>query len=75
MFIVVDDLQSVVRKEEVTVSKKKRKSSAKKESKEAEFGVARGLDFKNVKVVINFDLPQSLNGYLHRYARNPSSKL
>ena len=62
MFIVVDDLQSHISMEE----QRKGKGAMKRAPKEVEFGVARGLDFKNVKTVINVDLPQTVNGYLHR---------
>ncbi|KAL0921883.1 hypothetical protein M5K25_008998 [Dendrobium thyrsiflorum] len=36
---------------------------------DAEFGVVRGIDFKNVFTVINFDMPQSPEGYVHRVGR------
>lgn len=44
--------------------KKKRKSS-----RNNEYGVSRGIDFKNVRAVINFDLPQTSKSYQHRIGR------
>ncbi|KAI2626461.1 DEAD-domain-containing protein [Hypoxylon sp. NC1633] len=44
---------------------KKRKSSR----RDKNYGVSRGIDFKNVAVVINFDLPLSARSYLHRIGR------
>lgn len=44
-----------------------RKSSKRK--KDAEFGVTRGIDFKGVSTVINFDMPNSFEGYVHRVGR------
>ena len=46
--------------------KKKRKMSARRDK---EFGVSRGIDFKNVRAVINFDLPTSSKSYTHRIGR------
>jgi len=34
-----------------------------------EFGVARGIDFRHVSCVLNFDLPQSAKSYTHRTGR------
>ncbi|KAL8677584.1 MAG: hypothetical protein Q9186_005993 [Xanthomendoza sp. 1 TL-2023] len=34
-----------------------------------EYGVARGIDFKNVACVLNFDLPTSSRSYTHRIGR------
>lgn len=34
-----------------------------------EYGVARGIDFRHVSCVLNFDLPQSAKSYTHRTGR------
>uniref|UniRef100_A0A7C9CK08 RNA helicase n=1 Tax=Opuntia streptacantha TaxID=393608 RepID=A0A7C9CK08_OPUST len=47
---------------------KKSKKHA-KQKLDAEFGVVRGIDFKNVHTVINFELPQTAAGYVHRIGR------
>ncbi|PKS11960.1 hypothetical protein jhhlp_001256 [Lomentospora prolificans] len=52
-------------KTEDAPKKKKRKTS----QKDKEFGVSRGIDFKNVACVINFDLPTSAKSYTHRIGR------
>ena len=46
--------------------KKKRKTSRKQDQ---EYGVSRGIDFKNVAAVINFDLPTTASSYTHRIGR------
>ncbi|KAL6768544.1 hypothetical protein ACKKBF_B11150 [Auxenochlorella protothecoides x Auxenochlorella symbiontica] len=38
-------------------------------AKDEEFGVTRGIDFKGVNTVINFDMPASTQGYVHRLGR------
>lgn len=45
--------------------KKKRKTG----KTDKEFGVSRGIDFKNVACVVNFDLPTSSKSYTHRIGR------
>ncbi|KAI9809999.1 MAG: ATP-dependent DNA/RNA helicase [Pycnora praestabilis] len=45
--------------------KKKKKSS----KKDKEFGISRGIDFKNVACVLNFDLPPTSKSYTHRIGR------
>ncbi|KAH8503609.1 hypothetical protein Peur_067335 [Populus x canadensis] len=40
-----------------------------KQKLDSEFGVVRGIDFKNVHTVINYDMPLSANGYVHRIGR------
>ena len=46
-------------------SKKKRRTL----KKDKEYGVSRGIDFKNVACVLNFDLPTSSKSYTHRIGR------
>ncbi|KAI9681936.1 MAG: ATP-dependent DNA/RNA helicase [Bathelium mastoideum] len=46
-------------------SKKRQKIS----KQDKEYGVARGIDFKNVACVLNFDLPVSSKSYTHRIGR------
>ncbi len=43
-----------------------RKGQAKKDE---EFGVTRGIDFKGVRTIINYDQPSSVQGYVHRVGR------
>ncbi|KAL9378562.1 hypothetical protein Peur_029897 [Populus x canadensis] len=40
-----------------------------KQNLDSEFGVVRGIDFKNVHTVINYDMPLSATGYVHRIGR------
>lgn len=45
-------------------------SKPKKSSKhKKEYGVSRGVDFRNVACVLNFDLPTSSKAYVHRVGR------
>ncbi|KAG4304562.1 hypothetical protein PORY_001955 [Pneumocystis oryctolagi] len=37
--------------------------------KDSEYGVSRGVDFKNVTCVLNFDLPVTVKSYIHRSGR------
>lgn len=40
-----------------------------KKGESTEYGVSRGIDFKNVAAVLNFDLPVSSKAYTHRVGR------
>lgn len=48
------------------MSSKPGKSGSKKDE---EFGVTRGIDFKGVNTIVNYDLPSSVQGYVHRVGR------
>lgn len=52
------------KKEESKKSKKKLQVK-----KDKEYGVSRGVDFKNVACVLNFDLPTTAKSYVHRVGR------
>uniref|UniRef100_A0A8C3CHD2 RNA helicase n=1 Tax=Cairina moschata TaxID=8855 RepID=A0A8C3CHD2_CAIMO len=59
---------------------KKRKGAADSKGKDPEYSVARGIDFQNVAAVINFDVPPTVESYIHRVGRtaradNPGTAL
>ncbi|KAI1179959.1 ATP-dependent RNA helicase DBP9 [Nemania sp. FL0916] len=45
--------------------KKKRKPSR----RDKDYGVSRGIDFRNVAIVVNFDCPSTARSYAHRIGR------
>lgn len=53
--------------EENKTSQNKSKQGGSK--KDREYGVSRGVDFKNVSCVLNFDLPTTAKAYVHRVGR------
>ena len=52
---------------EGTVDLRKKRRNPKRRNKE--YGIARGIDFKNVACVLNFDLPTTSKSYTHRIGR------
>ncbi|KAG9335486.1 hypothetical protein JZ751_004615 [Albula glossodonta] len=88
-YIIATDEQSLAKpnappKEEDDADKKKKKkkkNAGKGEGgKDKEYGVSRGIDFQNVSNVINFDLPSTVESYIHRVGRtaradNPGTAL
>ena len=57
--------------EEGQTNKKARKDNSNEDKKQkySEFGVARGIDFRGVCAVINFDIPEKSRDYVHRIGR------
>ena len=49
--------------------KKPNNRGKKRIRQDEEYGVSRGIDFKNVAAVINFDMPRSSRSYQHRVGR------
>lgn len=47
----------------------KEKSKKSKAKQDKEYGVSRGVDFRNVACVLNFDLPTTARAYVHRIGR------
>lgn len=45
------------------------RKKAKKEEGKADSGVSRGIDFRDVSCVVNFDLPSTYRAYFHRIGR------
>jgi ATP-dependent RNA helicase DDX56/DBP9 len=46
-----------------------RETATKKSRKDSEYGVSRGLDFRNVSFVVNVDFPPNAKSYAHRVGR------
>src|SRR6266702_2425456 len=66
------------RKREPTPSAKPKQGLRKKRrgaKRDAEYGVARGVDFLDVACVLNFDLPTSARAYTHRVGRTARAGL
>lgn len=53
----------------VDASQRKTKRTNSKRKQDEEYGVSRGIDFKFVSNVINFDFPTTVNSYTHRVGR------
>ncbi|SCW00616.1 LAFE_0C08130g1_1 [Lachancea fermentati] len=54
---------------EAEIKGKKEKKKRTQIKKDKEYGVSRGVDFKNVACVLNFDLPTTAKSYVHRIGR------
>lgn len=61
----VDEAEAATPNELSEPPKKKRQQH----KKDKEYGISRGIDFKNVACVLNFDLPTSSISYTHRIGR------
>ncbi|TKV91583.1 hypothetical protein SEVIR_9G106200v4 [Setaria viridis] len=69
--IATDDAKTKEEKQTDKENKKDARVSRKhlQQTLDAEFGVVRGIDFKNVFTVVNFDMPPDPAGYVHRIGR------
>ncbi|CAZ85423.1 unnamed protein product [Tuber melanosporum] len=64
--IIASDENEQAEPEPTPKSKKKKNA---KNRKDKEYGISRGLDFKNLACVLNFDLPTTSKSYTHRIGR------
>ncbi|KAM0433279.1 hypothetical protein ACHAPT_004155 [Fusarium lateritium] len=65
-----DDSKKAAEEDDDAEAEAKRpKKKAKKSKGDKEYGVSRGVDFKKVSAVINFDLPTTASSYTHRIGR------
>ncbi|KAI9742638.1 MAG: ATP-dependent DNA/RNA helicase [Claussenomyces sp. TS43310] len=55
--------------EESAQAKRPLKKKRKTNRRDKEYGISRGIDFKDVACVLNFDLPMSSRSYTHRIGR------
>lgn len=69
--IATDESQSEGKEQvdEQNGNERKKSKKHRKHKLDAEFGVVRGVDFKNVHTVINYEMPQTATGYVHRIGR------
>ena len=64
-----DVYEIIIATDESVVGNPTTDKQSKKFRKDAEFSVARGVDFQNIKNVINFDFPTTAEKYIHRIGR------
>ncbi|ORX49978.1 DEAD-domain-containing protein [Piromyces finnis] len=67
--IATDEAGDIKGKSKTQNPKKNEKKKSGKKKSDNEYGVSRGIDFQNVKAVINFDFPESQTSYMHRVGR------
>ncbi|KAK7536772.1 ATP-dependent RNA helicase dbp9 [Phyllosticta citribraziliensis] len=58
---------SEIKDKDASAEPPRKKRKARKRDKE--YGIARGIDFQNVSLVLNFDLPTTSKSYTHRIGR------
>ncbi|QSL65679.1 hypothetical protein MERGE_002992 [Pneumocystis wakefieldiae] len=68
----IGDIQEDINNESTKTISKKDNGVLKKQKrihKDSEYGVSRGVDFKDVACILNFDLPTTVKSYIHRSGR------
>lgn len=65
----VEEIKTDAQDESAEVTTAQPKKKQKKAKLDKEYGVSRGIDFKNVACVLNFDLPTTSKSYTHRIGR------
>lgn len=63
---VEEDTPTATTSEAATTNNKKSNNNKKTDK---EYGISRGVDFRNVACVLNFDLPTTSKAYIHRIGR------
>jgi len=67
--IATDEAGDIKGKSKKESGKGEKGKNGKKSKNDNEYGVSRGIDFQNVKAVINFDFPKTQVAYMHRVGR------
>nr|WCZ58633.1 ATP-dependent RNA helicase [Seculamonas ecuadoriensis] len=62
-------LEDALRTNKEADRKKKKKESKKRDGKDKDYGVSRGIDFQDIHTVVNFDVPPNTHSYVHRIGR------
>jgi len=67
--LIASDESNIQPKKDQEKTEKDKKVQQKKNKNLKEFSVARGVDFNEVQNVLNFDLPKTIEQYIHRVGR------
>lgn len=71
ILIATDESKAGISSSQKEKERTRRKGEKKRRrpEKDAEFGLSRGIDFRNVAAVMNFDVPETVPSYAHRAGR------
>ncbi|XP_062911394.1 probable ATP-dependent RNA helicase DDX56 [Mobula hypostoma] len=68
-YIIATDEHDLTNASSTDEVKKKKNHGKGAKGKDNEYGVSRGIDFQNLSNVINFDVPLTVESYIHRVGR------